>query len=352
MALPAETAHTLAVTALRLAQSAPPLRRRLERTYRVSGRDELRQGLLNLAFANPIGLAAGFDKDGLVIPGMAALGFGWLEVGAVTPRPQPGNPRPRLFRYRAAASLENAMGFNNRGGEHLRGRLARAHPASVPVFVNLGKNKVTPNDCAIDDYLRLIEVLGDSCDGFVLNLSSPNTPGLRDLQHNRTLAELVGRARSATARPMFVKLSPDLDIETARDVAGTCADAGADGLVLTNTTTDYSLLPEARRCGGLSGRVLKARSIELLRALAEDLFGRCLIVSVGGVSSADDAYARLRAGAHLVQLYTALVFEGPALVRRLVEELAGLLAADGLQTIADAVGADLGRKEPEDVDGR
>ena len=344
MAAPAETAHNLALYALRIAQ-ATPVRRRLERKYRVGDRDRLTQLLVGRRFANPIGLAAGFDKDGVVVPAMAALGFGWLEVGAVTPRPQPGNPRPRLFRYQATASLENAMGFNNSGGEKLAGRLARLYPAAVPLFVNLGRNRTTSNERAVDDYLYLIDLLGDRCDGFVLNVSSPNTPGLRDLQSHRALDELVSRARRATNLALFVKLSPDLEIEHAREIAEVCVVAGASGLVLTNTTTDYGLLPEARGIGGLSGGVLRERSFELLQALARDLFGRCLIVSVGGVASGRDVYARIRAGAHLVQLYTALVFQGPAVVARIGRELAALLRDDGFESIAQAVGADLDRPD-------
>ncbi len=340
MALPAETAHSVVVSALRIVQ-ATPVRRWLERGYRVADSGSLSQEVLGHTFANPVGLAAGFDKDGLVVPGMAALGFGWLEVGAVTPRPQRGNPRPRLFRYRKAESLENAMGFNNRGGDALSRQLARRHPAAAPLFVNLGKNRTTANERAVDDYLFLIERLSDRCDGFVLNVSSPNTPGLRDLQQDRTLGELVKRATAATAVPLLVKLSPDLAIDRARTIAARCVEAGAAGLILANTTTDYSLLPESRRMGGLSGRVLRERSVELLRGLAGDLFGRCLLVSVGGISSGRDAYARIRAGAHLVQLYTALVFQGPGLVKRIGRELAQLLSNDGFASIGEAAGADV-----------
>lgn len=342
MVLPPETAHSVAVSVLRVVQSTPA-RRWLARGYRSADVAGLSQELLGLSFSNPVGLAAGFDKDGLVVAGMAALGFGWLEVGAVTPRAQRGNPRPRLFRYRSAMSLENAMGFNNRGVEALRIRLARGYPAPVPLMVNLGKNKTTENARAADDYLFLIERLSERCDGFVLNVSSPNTPGLRDLQNDRQLADLVAGAVRATARPLFVKLSPDLEIERARELALASVEAGAAGLILANTTTDYDLLPEARRVGGLSGRVLRERSFQLLCALGRDLFGRCLLVSVGGVSSGRDVYARIRAGANLVQLYTALVFEGPGLVRRITEELAELLSRDGLVSIDEAVGADLGQ---------
>ncbi|MCH7666016.1 MAG: dihydroorotate dehydrogenase (quinone) [Acidobacteria bacterium] len=341
LSFPPETAHSLAMIALRLAQT-PATRGLLETRYRTdTGEQLLQRELLGQNFCNPIGLAAGFDKDGIVIPGMAALGFGWLEVGAVTPRPQRGNPRPRLFRHTAAASLENAMGFNNRGCHALRKRLERFYPAAVPLFLNLGKNHDTPNAEALEDYLLSIEVLDDHCDGFVLNVSSPNTPRLRDLQRVRAIRELVRGARAATDRPVLVKLSPDLDASEAREVANESVASGADGIVLANTSTDYRLFPGARKIGGLSGRVLRQRSMDLLEALAGDLFGHCLLVSVGGISSGEDVYARLRAGANLVQLYSALVFEGPGLVARIQEDLAGLLSRDGFESIDEVIGADL-----------
>jgi len=320
----------------------PATRGLLEKRYRTdTGERLVQRELLGQRFSNPVGLAAGFDKDGIVIPGMAALGFGWLEVGAVTPRPQQGNPRPRLFRHTAAASLENAMGFNNRGCYALRRRLERFYPAPVPLFLNLGKNRDTPNAEASDDYLLLIEVLGDHCDGFVLNVSSPNTPGLRDLQRERAIGELVRATRAATDKPLLVKLSPDLEAAQARQVANASVASGADGIVLANTSTDYRLLPGARGIGGLSGRVLRQRSMDLLETLAGDLFGRCLLISVGGVSSGEDVYARLRAGANLVQLYSALVFEGPGLAARIQDELAGLLSRDGFESINEVIGVDL-----------
>lgn len=347
---PAETAHTLALQALRIAQQWP-VRSFLEARYRADPRQRLRRSdLLGLEFSNPIGLAAGFDKNGVVIPGMAALGFGWLEVGAVTPRAQKGNPRPRLFRYVAEGTLENAMGFNNHGAAALRGRLGRYYPAAVPLFVNLGKNRETPNAEALDDYLSLIESLRDRCDGFVVNVSSPNTPGLRDLQKGRAIGDLVRGARAATRLPMLVKLSPDLEVSQAREIAGESVAAGADGIVLANTTIDYSLLPAARKVGGLSGRVLRGRSMDLLEGVAGDLRGRCALVSVGGIASAADVYARLRAGACLVQLYSALVFEGAGLVARLRNELAELLVRDGFETIEEVIGVDIGAKKKRKED--
>ncbi len=343
LSLPPETAHELVISALATA-GLPLAGRALRHALGVKyGRRHPaleRRALLGLDFANPIGLAAGFDKDGRAIAGLARLGFGWLEVGAVTPRPQAGNPRPRLFRHPEARSLENAMGFNNQGGAALARRLAKVYPAAVPVLVNLGRNKTTPNERAVDDYLELIELLVDRCDGYVLNVSSPNTPGLRELQGGGATAGLVSAARSATELPVLVKLSPDLEpVELERTVEEAIG-AGTAAIIVTNTTIDYELLPGARRFGGLSGTVLAAKSRAVLAVVARKCRGRCPVVSVGGIDSGQEAYRRLRAGADLVQLYTALVYEGPGLVARMLDELIECLDRDGLTNIAQAVGAD------------
>ncbi len=340
-----ERAHSLALAALRLTQALRPLRTALERRYRLD-EPRLGQQLLGLEFGSPVGLAAGYDKNAVVIGALPALGFGFLEVGTVTPLAQPGNPRPRLFRYPAARSLENRMGFNNQGMEAVGRRLARGWPAAVPVGVNLGKNRATPQDGAHADYAALLAHFACWCDYLVINVSSPNTPRLRELESRQSLGWLVGTGRRLAARPLLVKLSPDLEPDRAVELAEAAVDAGAAGVVLTNTTTDYSLLPGARAVGGLSGAVLRERSFALLQAVAGELFGRCLLISVGGVDSAAEAYRRLRAGASLVQIYTALVFEGPGLVRRINEGLVGLLDRDRLAGIGEAVGADLRQAAP------
>ena len=343
--LDAERAHGLALTGLRAAAALPGMRRRLAGRYRVVD-PRLEQPLLGTRFANPIGLAAGFDKDAVAVSGFASLGFGFVEVGTVTPRPQPGNARPRLFRHPAQASLQNAMGFNNRGLEALSRRL-RNLPPGVPVGVNIGRNKDTPPERVEEDYRRVADRVTGRCDYFVINVSSPNTPGLRDLQEREQLAGLIRAVRSATDTPFLVKLSPDLDLDEAVALAVGSVEQGAAGLILTNTTIDYSLLPGAAPPGGLSGRVLRERSFEMLAGVARALFGRCLLVSVGGIETADEAYRRLRHGASLVQLYTALVYGGPGLVRRLNEGLLRLLERDGLESLADAIGADLPKSGPE-----
>jgi dihydroorotate dehydrogenase len=343
-----ERAHGLAITALRLAQAVPGGTSLLARRCLVAD-PALRQTLLGLEFPNPLGLAAGFDKDGVAVDAMTALGFGFVEVGTVTPRPQPGNPRPRLFRYSGQRSLQNALGFNNQGLQAMRRRLARApgRRLAAPVGVNVGKGRDTPPAAALADYAELLgdaTGLGGLADYLVVNLSSPNTPGLRDLQNESFVQEVLRAARALTRTPVLVKLSPDLEPEAAAALAAAAVDAGAAGIVATNTSTDYALLPGARAAGGISGRALREKSRRACLAIARRLRaadGGAVLISAGGIDSGAEAYARVRAGASLVQLYTALIYEGPALPRRINRELLALLARDGFTRIGQAVGADL-----------
>lgn len=337
-----EAGHAAGMAALRAAQAVPPVRGLLARQNRVED-PRLRQtvfGIGGLEVPNPVGLAAGLDKEGVAIQGFAALGFGFVEVGTVTPLAQPGNARPRLFRHPAAESLQNAMGFNNHGMEALRRNLEGSLPLSVPLGINIGRNKATPPERTLDDYATLIRGLADLADYLVVNLSSPNTPGLRDLQNEAFVRSLLGVARELTGRPVLVKIAPDLDPEVAADLSEAAVDAGASGIIATNTTTDYSLLPGAKDFGGLSGKVLTEKSFRVFDAVARRLFGRTLLVSVGGIGSGTEAWRRLRAGASLVQVYTALIYQGPSLVRRINEELLALMERDGVKGIAEVIGAD------------
>lgn len=344
--LDAETAHHLALGALRALAAAPGLAPGLTswaarpKSRREAAGGALSQTLFGREVPSPIGLAAGFDKDAVAVRALPALGFGFVEVGTVTPLPQPGNPRPRMFRHPEAESLQNALGFNNGGLDALRRRLERLHPAPVPLGVNLGKNRATPPEAALGDYATLLSGLGGLCDYLVVNLSSPNTPGLRDLQTPAFLAELLTLARGITRTPVLIKIAPDLEPEAAADLAEAAVESGAAGIVATNTTIDYALLPGAKAFGGLSGKVLREKSFRVFEAVARRLFGRAVLVSVGGVDSGAEAYRRLRAGANLVQVYTALVFHGPALPWRMREELLALMERDGVRTIAEAIGAD------------
>lgn len=340
--LDAERAHGLGKWALRAIAAVPPLAGALER--RNGAHDpRLAQDLLGRRFASPVGLAAGFDKDGEVIAALPALGFGFAEIGTVTPRPQQGNPGPRLFRHAAEESLHNRLGFNNRGAGALAARLAALPPTlrrRLPLGVNLGKNRDTPPDRAIDDYRHLLEVFAPLADLLVINVSSPNTPGLRDLQSEAFLATVLAAAAELDAPPVLVKLDPDLPLDRTVALAVAAVEAGAAGIVATNTTVDHSLVPGVRGAGGLSGRVLRDKSFRVLEALAAELFGRALLVSVGGVDSAAEVYRRLRAGAHLVELYTALVYRGPGLLGEIHRGLLALLDRDGAATLGEVVGAD------------
>jgi dihydroorotate dehydrogenase len=334
-----ETAHGLTMGALRLAQAVPFVTSALRRRFLVDS-PALAQTLFGREIPNPVGLAAGFDKDAVAVRGLAALGFGFVEIGTVTPKPQPGNPRPRLFRFPEARSVQNAMGFNNAGLAAARDRLARLHPSPIPLGANVGKNKATPAEAAIADYEALIRAFAPFCDYLVVNVSSPNTPGLRDLQNEVFIRSLLSRATGLTDRPILVKIAPDLELADAVHLAEVAVDTGAAGVVATNTTNDYALLPGCKDFGGLSGQVLKEKSFRVFDALARRLFGRAVLISVGGIDSGAEAYRRLRAGASLVQVYTALVYQGPGLARRINEELLQLMERDGVKGMGEVIGAD------------
>jgi dihydroorotate dehydrogenase len=272
-----------------------------------------------LKLRNPVGLAAGFDKNGVALPFWRALGFGFVEFGTVTPRPQPGNDKPRMWRFPDRRALGNRMGFPNDGAAAVAARLKRSRLADDVVGINLGKNKATPNEKAADDYVAALEMTAGVADYFVVNVSSPNTPGLRELQSRGYLTDLLGRVREAAgSTPVFVKLSPDLDDGGLCDAAAAVLESGCTGTIATNTTLAR---PEGVEFeGGLSGRPLAERSRDVLRKLRE-LTGDLPIVSVGGIDSAEEARARLDAGASLVQVYSAMIFEGPGLPARLVRGL-------------------------------
>ncbi|WP_379955952.1 quinone-dependent dihydroorotate dehydrogenase [Dongia sedimenti] len=306
----------------------------------------LAQTVFGLAFPNPVGLAAGFDKDGEVYRQTLGLGFGFVELGSVTPKPQPGNPRPRLFRLTADRAVINRMGFNNQGMVAMAARLQGRDRARGIVGVNLGKNKDQADAAA--DYTAGTAALGPLADYLVINVSSPNTPGLRALQSRDALAALIAavleaRARLARRPPLLLKIAPDLTDADRQDIADVALASGLDGLIVSNTTLarPAGLDPRfAQEAGGLSGRPLFQPATEILRDLYRRTGGKLPIIGVGGIASAADAYAKIRAGASLVQVYSALVFEGPGLVQRIKDGLAALLARDGFANIADAVGAD------------
>jgi len=306
---------------------------------------------LGLAFPGPLGLAAGFDKDARGAGALLALGFGFVEIGTVTAQAQPGNPRPRMFRLPRDRALVNRLGFNNRGAAAAEARLRG--PRHGVVGVNLGKTKVVPEEGAIADYTASAERLGPLADYVVVNVSSPNTPGLRDLQSVEKLRPLLAAVRATLDRasparrvPLLVKIAPDLadaDVDAVGDLA---LELGLDGIIATNTTISRAGLatpePEvaALGAGGLSGRPLKARALEVLRRLRARTGDRLILIAVGGIESADDAWARIRAGATLVQAYTGFIYGGPLWPRRLHRDLATLARAAGFTRVQDAVGTE------------
>jgi dihydroorotate dehydrogenase len=343
--LDAEQAHRLGTRALGVAANLPLVGSALTRHNQVKDA-RLEQSLLGRTFPNPVGLAAGFDKDAEHTCDWNALGFGFAEIGAVTPRGQDGNARPRLFRLKQSRSIQNAMGFNNAGMELIRERLQELYPLSFPLGINLGKNRETSLEHASEDYLSLISHLEGCCDYFVVNLSSPNTPGLRELENAEYVSGLIHQATRSTLRPVLLKVSPDRPPAETAVLAHAAVDAGAAGIVATNTTVDYSLSPEARQVGGISGLLLREKSYAMLVALAAALKRRALLISVGGIDSPEEAYRRIRAGANLVQVYTGLIYEGPGLVRRINEGLLDFLERDGFPTLTSAIGTDrLGQVE-------
>ncbi len=327
-----EVAHGLALAAL---QTLP---------FPAAAPDDpiLATTLAGLPLSNPIGLAAGLDKNGEALHGLARLGFGFIECGSVTPLPQPGNPKPRLFRLAADRAVINRMGFNNAGLEAFAGRLAD-RPRRAVVGANLGANKETEDKAA--DYVVGLRRLRGLADYVVVNVSSPNTPGLRALQGRTQLDDLLGRlaeARGDDATPVFLKIAPDLTAAEIALIVDAGLDHGIDALIVSNTTLyrpDSLRSPDRGEAGGLSGAPLKARARAALRAAVRASAGRLPLIAVGGIDSGAEAYARIRAGASAVQIYSALVYDGPGLVARIKRELAVLLRADGFSTVAEAVSA-------------
>lgn len=330
-----EAAHRLTLTLLK-AGCIPP--------SRAAEDPVLATTLFGKALRNPVGLAAGFDKNAEVPDAMLRLGFGFVEVGGVTPRPQPGNPKPRIFRLEEDRAVINRMGFNNEGLAAMAARLQRRRRNGGVVGVNLGANKDSADRPG--DYAQSYEALAPLCDFAVVNVSSPNTPGLRNLQGREELAALLARLQPLHRRlgtPLLVKIAPDLADEDIEAIAQLAVAHGLNGIVATNTTIARPATLQSRNAkesGGLSGAPLFERSTAVLRQLYAQVGGRLTLIGVGGIASGADAYAKIRAGADAVQLYSALVYGGPGLVARIKGELAALLKRDGFRALSAAVGAD------------
>lgn len=345
----AERAHELVSRLLRRTAAIRPASALLRAMYTYDD-PILAVRVAGMRFANPLGLAAGFDKRGEMVRAMALLGFGHVEVGTVTPRPQPGNPQPRLFRLPPDRALVNRMGFNSPGAEVVAGNLRKSRGTAIGptvVGMNIGKNRDTPLERATEDYVAAFAALAPLADYVTVNISSPNTPGLRRLHERAALEELLAalaaeNARLETPRPLFLKVSPDETPAALEEVVQAGMAGGCAGFVAVNTTLARAGLRgrAAREAGGLSGAPLAARARATVAQIYRLCGGRAPVIGVGGVMDAAGAYALVRAGASLVQLYTGLVYGGPGVVRQINRGLAALLRRDGFRSVADAVGAD------------
>jgi len=334
-----ETAHSLTGLGLKAAPYAPFIAQYFKNRYFIQS-PILKQTLFETTFENPVGLAAGFDKNGEYIKAMPSLGFGFTEIGTITPKPQAGNPRPRLFRLKEVRSIQNAMGFNNRGAAFMLNQLNKVKDFNYPIGINIGKNKLTLEEEALNDYKTLLETFKNSGDYIVINISSPNTPGLRDLQNEKFITDLFTMAKEITAQPIFLKIAPDMEAKDAINLCNSAVNAGAAGIIATNTTIDYSVTPNAKDFGGISGALVREKSYKLFRAIGEALHDKTILVSVGGIETAQDAYRRVKAGASLIQVYSMLVYNGPIMIKEINEGLIQLLKADGYTHISQAIGAD------------
>lgn len=346
----AENAHHLVIGSMKAVGAVPGGTGLLGALWGTQAVPELQMNIAGLNFPGPVGLAAGLDKNGVAVAGFSSVGFGFVEVGTVTPQPQPGNDKPRLFRLPPDEALINRMGFNNVGADEMDRNLSRLTRHKVPVGVNIGKNKWTPNEQAEDDYRTCIRKLYRHADFFVVNISSPNTPDLRNLQHGDELRsllaavkeELAKQAAGAAQKPVFVKIAPDLGGNELQYMAETIERSGVSGVIATNTTLSRDGLTHANRgeAGGMSGRPLTQRSTQIVRQLYEATGGRLPIIGCGGIFTAQDAYGKIRAGASLVEIYTSLIYRGPGIVREIQQGLLELLRRDGFTHISQAVGAD------------
>jgi dihydroorotate dehydrogenase len=318
-----ETAHHLVLGGLRFV-SRVPFAFRAFHSFQPLARPKT---LFGINFPNPIGLAAGFDKNGVALPAWAALGFGFVEIGTVTAKAQPGNPKPRIFRYPQQGALINRLGFNNDGADVVAARLGSLRRSgrwpAIPVGINIGKSKSTPIEEAADDYLHSFRLLHEFADYIVLNVSSPNTPGLRTLQEHDALRQLLGviRKKNQIARkPVLLKIAPDLSPSDLEQIVATCEENGIAGIIATNTTLDHTAIPAPfDQTGGLSGLPLREKSTEFVRAITAR--SRLPVIASGGISDAVSAREKLEAGAQLLQVYTGYIYRGPGLLREIAEGL-------------------------------
>lgn len=346
-----EEIHEKTIHVLKLAQESPWGKRLLQTIYQRNDK-RLRTELWGLVFPNPVGLAAGFDKNAEVYHALGALGFGFVEVGTVTPQGQAGNPKPRLFRLASHLAVINRMGFNNQGSYLVAKNLVDYAYSDVPIGINIGKNKATPNEEAALDYSKCMDMLYPYGHYFVINISSPNTPHLRDLQQTQSLRLLIRAVREKAAemeargvkrKPILLKVAPDLTDEQMRDVVHAAVDEGIAGIVATNTTLSREAVkdhPHAGEAGGLSGKPLTEISTSWVKEIYQEVGDKVPIIGVGGIFTGEDAYEKIRAGASLVQVYTGMIYQGPGIVKQINKKLLRLMARDGFTHISEAVGVD------------
>lgn len=347
-----EAAHHLIVDGMGTAAKIPGVSSLLSTVWGTRESEELSVDLFGLHFKHPIGLAAGLDKNAKAVTGLSRIGLSFLEVGTVTPVGQAGNEQPRLFRLPPDEALINRMGFNNDGADVMAQRLSKLPRRRIPLAVNIGKNKLTPNENAADDYRACVQKLFPYGDFFVVNISSPNTPDLRALQHGDELRNLLNAVKDemqlqaerhgSLPKPILVKIAPDNSEEQLAYMAQAIQLSGMAGIIATNTTLSREGLTHgnAGEAGGLSGRPLTQRSTEVIRSLYSITQGKLPIIGSGGIFTADDAYEKIRAGASLVEVYTALIYRGPGLLKELHKGLMRRLKEDGFTRITQAVGAD------------
>ncbi len=345
--VPPERIHVWVFALLRIASGPAAFRRALTRWLAPSD-PVLASTVFGVRFPGPMGLAAGFDKDGRGLATWGALGFGYAEVGTVTAAAQPGNPQPRLFRLPDDRALLNRMGFNNEGAGALAMRLAR-HAAEVPIGVNIGKTKVTPAERAVEDYARSARLLGNLAAYVVVNVSSPNTPGLRDLQAVASLRPILAAVKAETTKPVLVKIAPDLSDADIDEIADLAVELGLAGIVATNTTISRDGLAtpgvDDLGAGGISGPPVARRSAEVLRRLYRRVGDKLVLISVGGIETADDAWDRITSGATLLQGYTGFIYGGGLWAKQIHDGIAERLHAGGFATLSDAVGSAISREQ-------
>lgn len=346
-----EAAHNWTIRGLKWMQSASFIQQSFFKQFAIQD-PRLASKLWGISFPNPIGLAAGFDKDAHVYPALSALGFGFVEVGTLTPRPQNGNPRPRLFRLPNDEAVINRMGFNNRGIASAKDSFERLGRPLIPIGINLGKNKNTLNENAVEDYICGLKELYPYGDYFVINVSSPNTKGLRDLQHIEALQSLLTQVMNQRMKsekthqkrkPILLKIAPELEIPALKEMVSTAISLKIDGIIATNTTLSREGLttPVQKENGGLSGKPLREKSTEMIRHIYSVTQGRVPIIGSGGIFTGQHVVDKLKAGANLVQIYTGMIYQGPGIVKKINQELIEQMEKEQINHFTDWIGQDL-----------